>query len=292
MVRAMTRRSAPTLADLARAAAAGPVVVAVLESVKGSTPRESGAFMVVTATATLGTIGGGEAERQTVEAARAMLQAGAEATPRRLTFPLGPTLDQCCGGHMTVALAVLDAPPTRPFALFPGGPVVADPPRRPVIVYGAGHVGAALVTALAPLPFRVDWVDARAEALWEAPAPFPCRRVAIPETVAAAAPADAFHVVMTHSHALDLEIVAAVLAHPFAYLGLIGSATKRAIFIRRLHERGLDTARLTCPIGLAEVRGKEPSVIAASVAAQLIAVDRAPAAVPALEPGALNVEPA
>jgi xanthine dehydrogenase accessory protein XdhC len=280
MVRAMNGAPSATLDDLARAAAAGPVVVAVLEAVRGSTPREAGAWMAVTAERTLGTIGGGEAERQTVEAARTLLYGGA---PRRLTFPLGPTLDQCCGGHMTVALAPLGRVPAGPFELFDGGPVVTDRPRRPVIVYGAGHVGAALVTALAPLPFSISWVDARAEALWEAPAPFPCRRVAIPEGVAAAAPDDAFHVVMTHSHALDLEIVAAVLARPFGYLGLIGSATKRATFERRLAERGLSAEHLTCPIGLAMVRGKEPAVIAASVAAQLVAVDRAPAPMPVLE---------
>jgi xanthine dehydrogenase accessory factor len=276
----MTVRAAPaSLADLVSALGEGPAVVAVLEAVRGSTPREVGAWMAVTRDATLGTIGGGEAERQTVEAAREMLAGGA---PRRLAFPLRPTLDQCCGGHMTVALARIDRPPAGPFTLFDGGPTVADPPRRPVIVYGAGHVGAALVTALAPLPFTVDWIDARPEALWAAPAAFPCRRVALPETIAAAAPDEAFHVVMTHSHALDLEVVAAVLARPFAYLGLIGSATKRAIFRRRLAERGLDAARLTCPIGLPEVRGKEPSVIALSVAAELVVRDRAAVEAPAL----------
>jgi xanthine dehydrogenase accessory factor len=90
----------------------------------------------------------------------------------------------------------------------------------------------------------------------------------------AAAADDAFHVVLTHSHAVDLEIVAAVLARPFGFCGLIGSRTKRAVFARRLAERGLDATRLTCPIGLPEIPGKEPSVIAAAVAAQLLVLDR------------------
>jgi len=141
-----------------------------------------------------------------------------------------------------------------------------------VILYGAGHVGTALARALEPLPFGLTWVDARAESVWPAEGPVPCRRLALPETAATAAPDEALHVVMTHSHAVDLEIVAAVLARPFRFLGLIGSATKRATFARRLAGRGLDTSRLTCPIGLPEIRGKAPAVIAASVAAQLLSI--------------------
>jgi xanthine dehydrogenase accessory factor len=155
--------------------------------------------------------------------------------------------------------------------------VVAETPRREVAVYGAGHVGRALVEALRPLPFSIRWVDARSADLWPVESAVPLRRVAIPEAEVAAAGDDAFHVVLTHSHALDLEIVAAVLSRPFGFCGLIGSRTKRATFVRRLKERGIAADRLTCPIGLPGIAGKEPAVIAASVAAQLIALDRAPA---------------
>lgn len=257
------------LATLRQMAAAGPVAVALLERVSGSTPRAVGAWMIVTPTGTEGTIGGGEAERRAVVAARELI--AAEGPPERLALPLGPALDQCCGGHMTVALA--RAPRDLagdPLALWDGGPLLRDAPRAPVIVYGAGHVGCALVAALAPLPFTVSLVDARAESVWPVAAAVPCRRLALPETAAAEAPDDAIHLVMTHSHAVDLEIVAAVLARPFRFLGLIGSATKRATFERRLAERGLDTARLACPIGLPGIGGKAPAVIAASVAAQLL----------------------
>ena len=249
----------------------GPTVVATITKKAGSTPRDRGAWLIVAADRFSGTIGGGEAERRTVEAARGMLVSGIDEM--ELDMPLGPALDQCCGGHLVVALKRITVPPAGPFALTEGGPLLSDPFRRTVLVYGAGHVGQALIRALEPLPFNLTWVDARHEDAFPVLSDVPCRRVALPETVAAEAPDDAFHLVMTHSHAVDLEIVAAVLARPFGFLGLIGSQSKRAAFLHRLHERYLDTSRLTCPIGL-DIPGKEPAVIAASVAAQLLAVDR------------------
>ncbi|MEM6762003.1 MAG: XdhC family protein, partial [Pseudomonadota bacterium] len=148
---------------------------------------------------------------------------------------------------------------------------IAAEQAAPVIIYGAGHVGAALARALLPLPFSVTLIDPRAESLWPTPG-LQCQRLVIPETAAAAAPQDAAHLVMTHSHAVDLEIVAAALARPARFVGLIGSATKRATFSKRLRERGVDPERLVCPIGLPEIRSKQPEVIAASVAAQLLAL--------------------
>lgn len=260
------------IADIAAAAGEGPTAVVVVSEVMGSTPREAGAFMVVTPSRAMGTVGGGEAERRAVEAARRMLDKG--LTREELSLPLGPELDQCCGGRMRIAIARIDHAPTGPFALWEGGPAITERPAREVRLYGAGHVGMALAEALRPLPFSLHWVDARAPEAWPVASAVPLRRVAIPESEVAAASPHAFHVVMTHSHALDLEIVAAILARPFAFCGLIGSRTKRATFERRLAERGIDASRLTCPIGLPEIPGKEPAVIAASVAAQLLALDR------------------
>lgn len=261
-----------TIEALGAAMAHGPAVVAAIVHKAGSTPRDRGAWLFVTGRGAVGTIGGGEAERRTVETARAMLASGEAST--QLDLPLGPALDQCCGGHLVIDLQRVETAPAGPFTLTRDGPLLVDPPRRTVAVYGAGHVGQALVRALAPLPFDLAWVDARPEASWPVAGPLPCRRLALPETAAAEAPDDAFHLVMTHSHAVDLEIVAAVLGRPFAFLGLIGSASKKAAFLNRLHERGLDTSRLTCPIGLPAISGKEPAVIAASVAAQLLSLDR------------------
>src|SRR5271165_5985828 len=148
---------------------------------------------------------------------------------------------------------------------------------RAVYLFGAGHVGRALSLALAPLPFVLRWIDSRGEA-------FPSRAAAnvalflVPEPASAlvGAPDGALIVVMTHSHALDLDIVAAALkAERFGYVGLIGSATKRARFLRQMRDAGLTEAilaKLVCPIGLPGIEGKDPAVIAASTAAQLLTV--------------------
>jgi xanthine dehydrogenase accessory factor len=148
--------------------------------------------------------------------------------------------------------------------------------RTRLVLFGAGHVGRALVTALAPLPFRIRWVDDRPDA-------FPRR---VPSNVEAVAPADpvaevgrlpagAFVLVMTHSHPLDLAVTAAALARgDLGFVGLIGSGTKRARFEKRMNDAGLTAEAvrsLVCPIGIAGITGKEPAVIAAATVAQLLA---------------------
>lgn len=320
------------LSDIRAAVARdGRAVLVLVADAQGSAPREAGAAMLVTAGGTLGTVGGGTVEHRALGIARAML-AGDTGPRAEVEFPLGPALDQCCGGRMRLAFALLtggdialpqtgagalsgregageaagrggqaaaagpardgartlsvgeasrpeSAPLGAALELWPGGPVFREPhPPRQVVVYGAGHVGAALVRALAPLPFRVVWADARAGACAGAPDGVEVAETPLPEAVAAEAPPDALHVVLTHSHALDLEIVGAVLAREFGFCGLIGSATKRATFRRRLAGRGLAraaTERLVCPIGVPGLRDKRPAVIAASVAAQLLRVDAA-----------------
>lgn len=173
--------------------------------------------------------------------------------------------------------------------LVPRTRVVADPggrrwladyigPAGPVLfLFGAGHVGRAMVAALAPLPCRVTWVDEREDAFPAAVPPnVAVEATDIPEAVAASAPPRASYLVMTHSHALDLRIAEAILARGDAlWFGLIGSKTKRAQFDKRLRARGFDEARIgtmACPIGMPGITGKEPAVIAASTCAQLLAV--------------------
>ncbi len=267
----------------------GRAALVLVTEARGSTPREAGAAMLVTATGAHGTIGGGTVERRAIERARAMLAA---ATPAHETadFPLGPALDQCCGGHMRLAFAVFAAADLPrlgaargALALWEGGPVLADAGAgRAVLVYGAGHVGRSLIRALAPLPFRVRWIDDRPGAFPDdAPEGVETVATPLPEAEAGAAPAGALHVVLTHSHALDLEIVAAVMERGgFGFLGLIGSATKKATFLRRLGRRGISErrlARLVCPIGVPGLGDKRPEVIAASTAAQLLQADAAAA---------------
>jgi xanthine dehydrogenase accessory factor len=154
---------------------------------------------------------------------------------------------------------------------------------RHLVLFGAGHVGAALVRALAPLPCRVTWVDERAELFpHDLPPNVAIETSRDPLQVAAEAPPDALFLVMTHSHALDQQLADAILRRKeLAWFGLIGSKTKRMLFEHRLAARGIDTARLarmTCPIGLPGIGGKEPAVIAASVCAQLLQVWQTPPA--------------
>jgi xanthine dehydrogenase accessory factor len=146
---------------------------------------------------------------------------------------------------------------------------------KPLFIYGAGHVGRAILKALADLDFAVSWVDVAENrfpaTIREGVTPIISSD---PAAIAAAAPANAYHLVLTYSHALDLSICHALLARPtFGFLGLIGSASKRARFLKRLREGGIAPdvlERLTCPIGIGALRGKQPATIAIAVAAQLI----------------------
>ena len=230
-----------------------PAVLVTVLAAKGSTPREAGAKMVVSADGLAGTIGGGNLEYQCEAAARALLAADAEG-PSTQDFPLGPALGQCCGGHVTVLFEVL------------------RPPRLQIGLFGAGHVGKALIKLLGDLPCRVSWIDPRPEAL---PANLPPNvtavRTAQPTLSVASLPPASVVLVMTHDHQLDFEIVAAALQRPdLRAVGLIGSGTKRARFVSRLARIGIATDRLICPIGLPGIEGKEPAVVAVSVAAQVL----------------------
>jgi xanthine dehydrogenase accessory factor len=148
-------------------------------------------------------------------------------------------------------------------------------PRAHLTLFGAGHVGAAIVRALADLPCRVTWVDQRDDMFPpEVPGNVTVEATDTPETLVAAAPPGSSFLVMTHSHALDQRLAEAILARPdAAWFGLIGSHTKRKQFEHRLRARGVEQARIdamVCPIGLPGITGKAPAVIAAAVAAQLL----------------------
>lgn len=233
-----------------------PAVLVTLLAVRGSTPREAGCKMVVTSEAAHGTIGGGNLEHHSIAQARALL-ADAAAAPLLREFPLGPALNQCCGGHASVLFE-----PVRPVSLH-------------VALFGAGHVGRALVGLLGTLDCRVQWIDPRAEAFPADPPPNVTVCVeAAPVARLAKLPPGSFVLVMTHDHALDFDLVAAALPRmDLPYVGLIGSETKRARFISRLRRAGLApeaVRRLVCPIGVEGAGGKAPAEIAIAVAAQLL----------------------
>ena len=154
---------------------------------------------------------------------------------------------------------------------------LVEAPREHLVLFGAGHVGLAIVRALAHLPCRVTWVDEREDMFpAQVPANVTLEASDLPEALVAAAPANASYLVMTHSHALDQRLAEAIMTRAdVGWFGLIGSMTKRRQFEHRLRARGVRDARIeamVCPIGLPGITGKEPAVIAASVAAQLLLV--------------------
>ena len=249
-------------------------IVIEVVAVRGSVPRAAGTRMLVGTDSAMGTIGGGHLELKAIAAARAMLGRG-DAQRSEERYALGPALGQCCGGAVTIALVALDA-----------AALAAWPTSEPLFhlqLHGAGHVGRAIATLLATLDCRVDWFDERDEEFPAATAlgsPWPAhiQRISgdIVENEVQQAPPGALYLVMTHEHALDQRITEAILRRgDFAFLGLIGSQTKRAKFVHRFEARGVPAAaieRMTCPIGVPGIEGKAPEVIAAAVVAQLLQV--------------------
>ncbi|MEE2916105.1 MAG: xanthine dehydrogenase accessory protein XdhC [Pseudomonadota bacterium] len=300
--------------DLRDHAPRGPLAMVSVLATEGSAPRGAGTRMLVTADATHGTIGGGRLEYQAIEQARAILS-HAPGTWRVQDYPLGPLLGQCCGGRVrllvehvdrdalgwiaaaaagrrlltTLATTRVERQVTEKAATAPPS-ARGDMPRagarwsetigeraRALYLFGAGHVGQAIARHATGLPLRLAWFDTR-------PLFATIEGVTlVPEDAVAAciadAPDDAAIVILTHDHALDYALVRAALARDrVAFVGVIGSATKRARFLARLERDGVEEgarARLTCPIGLEGVTGKEPDVIAIATLAQLLRLERA-----------------
>jgi xanthine dehydrogenase accessory factor len=267
----------------------------------GSTPREAGARMIVTPWGIIGTIGGGALEFQAITDARRQMATGGRAVILQ-SQALGPDLGQCCGGRVELAIEAFDESHLAdiqalalrevagPFTLT--GRIVAPTfsesfgeDRGKLYLFGAGHVGQALVTALAPLidapltaaplPLDIVWIDSRPDCL-PSSASEHVKLIQSDDPIgklSEAGPGD-FVLIMTHSHALDYDLTEAALRQPgLRFVGLIGSATKRARFTRRLREAGIAPARiadLVCPIGLTTIRSKHPAAIAAAIAADLL----------------------
>lgn len=275
----------------------GPVTRVVIAGVKGSAPREVGASMLVSANGLVaGTIGGGTLEHEAITKARSLTMPTSEHRA------LGPDLGQCCGGAVTLVYDHFDRMPEHQNGLIlrrisgPDEPPLAlrrtladarngntdattrlidgwliDPvqiPTTPLWVWGAGHVGRAMVATAAPLPdLDITWIDTGPDRFPDiAPDRVTILPAARPERLVAHAPANAHHLVLTYSHALDLALCDALLRHDFAFAGLIGSRSKRARFRNRLTAAGHTTARIdsiTCPIGDPSM-GKHPQEIAIS----------------------------
>ncbi len=246
------------------------VIVTVL-STQGSVPRGAGTRMAVFAHGECGTIGGGHLEFQAIAHAHQWLAGQTcETTLRQV---LGPSLGQCCGGAVELGFELVGVPD------LPRLCGQLTPSRTPLALFGGGHVGKALVNTLAPLPFVVRWIDSRDEIFpSDVPTGVDCEHSnPVQAAVADLAPGSRV-LIMSFSHAEDLDIVIACLKRcrekgDLPFVGLIGSKTKWATFRHRLEDRGFsaeDIARITCPIGVPGIAGKEPEVIAVAVAAQLL----------------------
>lgn len=293
----------------------GAVARILVTDVQGSAPREPGTAMFVWADGTSGTIGGGALEWRAILDARALLTGGKHAAVQRL--PLGPALGQCCGGSVTLVTEVwteerladladqplsvlrrVEGDATLPLALrrslaqarragVPPRPLLSHgwlieplvPERRPLWIWGAGHVGRAIATVLAPLPdFEITLIDTSADRMPESMAEGIRPLIAsAPALLVPHAPKAAEHLILTFSHEIDFALCHALLQHGFARCGLIGSRTKWARFRSRLTKLGhtldeIDT--IACPIGDPAL-GKHPQAIAVGVAARLLRPEEA-----------------
>ncbi len=317
------------LSDLTAANEA--VVMITIAAIRGSAPREVGARMIVTATQSIGTIGGGQLEYQCTRIAVSML-GGDEITSVR-KFPLGAAMGQCCGGVVDVLFEPLSAGlpewlrdlrslhgqrekaalltqiggdarfVVSAGRVFDGEPqslpaAVADhalglledgsPGERVddwfvdtiigtdfnIAVFGAGHVGTAVVAALAQLDCNIRWIDSRRDIFRSTPANVRSIESPEPSLEVAAMPAASFYLVMTHSHALDFDICDRILRRQDAqYCGLIGSRSKKRRFEKRYRQQGMPQEMfdaLACPIGVDGISGKKPAEIAVAAAAEVL----------------------
>ena len=318
------------LADLA--AAGEPAVLVTVAGIRGSAPREIGAKMIVTAAASIGTIGGGQLEYQSTRVAVGMLDD--ERTSLR-SFPLGSSMGQCCGGVVEILFEpIIDGMPgwlrdlaalhgqrepaiivTRISTTAPCKIVVtadtvfgaadadnglvskarellADKPvtcrdvqefYEPIVVpdlniavFGAGHVGTAVVGALSKLDSNIRWIDSRRDIFRHVPANVRAVETADPALEVAAMPARSFYLVMTHSHAIDFDVCDRILRRGDArYCGLIGSISKRRRFEKRYRQQGMEQSvidSLVCPIGVGGIGGKKPAEIAVATAAEILTI--------------------
>lgn len=275
------------------------VVLVLVQEARGSVPRGAGAGLVVLANGDFfGTIGGGALEWEALGNAAKFARSGQVFEQRQV--PLGPNLGQCCGGHVSLTYEVWaperldeaisladaerdgsfettktrnDAGHVRRTIVDSGGSEHFGIDAVPVAIFGAGHVGKALMRSLSLLPARIIWIDSRAD-MFPALVPDKVSMHALsdPRTILPDLSNDTAIIILTHSHAQDLSILEAALKAEFSFVGVIGSKTKRARFESMLVKAGLDESlakSFNCPIGVPGIENKDPTVIAASVSAQI-----------------------
>lgn len=223
---------------------------------KGSTPREVGAFMIVGLQTQSGTIGGGRLEYDAIAHARSCLENG--KTNSRQTIHLGPKIGQCCGGQVVLS-----------YRLSQDAPLSRNLPQ--VLIFGGGHLGKALAQSFSSLPLMVHLVETRSDYLQNIPQNIVPVELAAPEAAVRTASPKAAYIIATHDHASDFLIVEEALGRgDAAYIGMVGSQTKRAVLETRLKSAGLDPSPVHCPIGAAGLGDKRVEVIAAFTVAEVL----------------------
>jgi len=247
-------------------------VLVTVTGVRGSAPRAAGTPMIVFDSGFAGTIGGGALEFEATGRARE-LSADSVTETLNENWILGPDIGQCCGGSVDVHFERMKE---ADFDQIQSADEVHQDTLPQVYVFGAGHVGQAVAHATMHLPVRLTCVDERISLLQLVEPVARTRLTENPVAEMAAIPARALVFVMSHSHAIDFDLCQAALERDdLPFVGLIGSATKRARFRQRLTAAGFSErqlSRLISPIGIAGIAGKEPSVIGVSVAAQILQV--------------------
>jgi len=236
-------------------------VMATVIGTKGSSPRESASKMVITAEHSFDTIGGGQLEYAVCQKARAILEAGEGPSHLLENFPLAAKTNQCCGGAVSVLLEYFPEPAAK------------------ITIFGMGHVATTLVNVLGQMQAKIHWVDSRTNLAQDKKTSdlpsnvMPLVYDSMLEHVEAMA-ANEIALVMTHDHALDYQLVEALLDRKDCrFIGLIGSQTKAMRFKKRLASASFSKAEIDSvhsPVGIPEVAGKKPFEIAISIAGQII----------------------
>ena len=243
------------------------IIKAKIINVKGSSPNKINDFMLVAPKDIFGTIGGGNLEYLVIEESKLMLKN--KSKRKKLNIPLGPGIGQCCGGYVEIILTL-----HKNTDAAMKDEKVNDSFKEDLYIFGAGHIGQALIETIGNLNFTTYLIDSREEYL----------KMSVnkdvnyllskePWKVVNKLKDNAYYVVLTHSHEYDLKILNEILTKKFTFVGLIGSTTKKKRFFKRLTENGHDKniiKKIECPIGVDIGNSKDPNEIAFSIITRLI----------------------
>ena len=248
------------------------IILATIIKAKGSVPRNENVSMVISSSKQYGTIGGGELEYQVIKESKALLN-NLDCNQKIIELPLGPTLGQCCGGFVKIQLSKFKNGKNLLLKHDLKEQIINQ--NQNLYIFGAGHVGNALLSKLDGVGFNIFVIDSRENFISKINADYVFPILAKDHTIIIKnTPSKSYYLVLTHSHQLDLSICDSILKkNDFTFIGLIGSKTKKIRFTKRLIEIGHDKNlidKIECPIGIQSIEGKEPDVIAISIIARLL----------------------